>query len=383
MLLIRNAIIHDAVRREPVKGDILTDNGKIAAIGQGLSAECPVIDVQGKHVYPGFVEAHCHIGIHESAIGFEGNDVNDKNGIVAPELRAIDAIQPMDPAFDEALRAGVTTVCTGPGSASVISGQFCVMKTRGRRVDDMLVKPFAAVKCAFGENPKRVYQNKGCDSRMKVAAKLREMLFKARDYDAKKKAAENDPSKKPAYDMALEALLPVLHGEIPLKVHAHRADDFFTAIRIGREFGVKLTLDHVTEGHLVADILAKEGYPVAVGPTFGDPTKFEVRNKTFATPGILQKAGCRVSIITDSPVTPQKYLPLCAALAIKEGMDEFEALRAITINAAEHAGVADRVGSIAEGKDADLVVCDGAFYDVMQSPALVVLNGEVAVSRED
>ncbi len=382
MLLIRNANIHDAVHKKPFRGDILIENGKIAAIGKNLTGKGRILDAAGKNVYPGFVEAHCHIGIHESAIGFEGNDVNDKNAIVAPELRAIDAIQPMDPTFAEALAAGVTTVCTGPGSASVVSGQFCVIKTKGKRVDDMIVKPFAAVKCAFGENPKRCYQNKGCDSRMKVAAKLREVLFKARDYDAKKKAAEKDPSKRPPYDMGMEAMLAVLHGEVPLKAHAHRADDVFTAIRIAKEFGVKLTLEHCTEGHLVAEDLAKEGFPVAIGPTFGDPSKFELRNKTFATPGILQRAGCHVSIITDSPVTPLHYLPLCAGLAIRSGMDEFEALRAVTIHPAEHVGAADRVGSIEVGKDADLVITEGKFYDVMTPPAYVLLNGEIAAGRE-
>ena len=296
--------------------------------------------------------------------------------ILTPQLRAIDGIYPQDPTFREALEAGVTTVCTGPGSANVLGGQFAVIKTAGHRVDDMIVRPFAAMKCAFGENPKRCYKDKNNYSRMSTAAKLREALMKAQEYDAKKQAAGDDPAKRPPLDVKLEALLPVLHGEVPLKAHAHRADDIFTAIRIAKEFGVRLTLEHVTEGHLIAEDLAKEDYPMAVGPSLTHASKFELRNKTFTTPGILAKAGCRVSIITDSPVIPQSYLPLCAALAVRAGMDPFDALRAITIRPAEHIGAADRVGSIECGKDADFVVMDGPWDAVSSGVKAVFVNGE-------
>lgn len=376
MLLIRNGLIFDAVHREPYTADILVKDGKIAEIGAGLTADCPTFDAAGLHVYPGFVEAHCHIGLDGSGIGFEGDDCNEMTDILTPQLRAIDGIYPQDPTFREALEAGVTTVCTGPGSANVLGGQFAVIKTAGHRVDDMIVRPFAAMKCAFGENPKRCYKDKNNYSRMSTAAKLREALMKAQEYDAKKQAAGDDPAKRPPLDVKLEALLPVLHGEVPLKAHAHRADDIFTAIRIAKEFGVRLTLEHVTEGHLIAEDLAKEDYPMAVGPSLTHASKFELRNKTFTTPGILAKAGCRVSIITDSPVIPQSYLPLCAALAVRAGMDPFDALRAITIRPAEHIGAAGRVGSIECGKDADFVVMDGPWDAVSSGVKAVFVNGE-------
>lgn len=376
MLLIRNGLIFDAVHREPYTADILVKDGKIAEIGAGLTADCPTFDAAGLHVYPGFVEAHCHIGLDGSGIGFEGDDCNEMTDILTPQLRAIDGIYPQDPTFREALEAGVTTVCTGPGSANVLGGQFAVIKTAGHRVDDMIVRPFAAMKCAFGENPKRCYRDKNNYSRMSTAAKLREALMKAQEYDAKKQAAGDDPAKRPPLDVKLEALLPVLHGEVPLKAHAHRADDIFTAIRIAKEFGVRLTLEHVTEGHLIAEDLAQEDYPMAVGPSLTHASKFELRNKTFTTPGILAKAGCRVSIITDSPVIPQSYLPLCAALAVRAGMDPFDALRAITIRPAEHIGAADRVGSIECGKDADFVVMDGPWDAVSSGVKAVFVNGE-------
>lgn len=376
MLLIRNGLIFDAVHREPYTADILVKDGKIAEIGAGLTADCPTFDAAGLHIYPGFVEAHCHIGLDGSGIGFEGDDCNEMTDILTPQLRAIDGIYPQDPTFREALEAGVTTVCTGPGSANVLGGQFAVIKTAGHRVDDMIVRPFAAMKCAFGENPKRCYKDKNNYSRMSTAAKLREALLRAQEYDAKKQAAGDDPAKRPPLDVKLEALLPVLHGEVPLKAHAHRADDIFTAIRIAKEFGVRLTLEHVTEGHLIAEDLAQEDYPMAVGPSLTHASKFELRNKTFTTPGILAKAGCRVSIITDSPVIPQSYLPLCAALAVRAGMDPFDALRAITIRPAEHIGAADRVGSIECGKDADFVVMDGPWNAVSSGVKAVFVNGE-------
>ena len=360
-LLLRGGEVHDAVEPEGYVADILLENGKIARIGEGLRKpkDCEVFDASGLRIYPGFVEAHCHIGVDGYAVGYEGRDYNEYNDAVAPQLRAIDSINPQDPTLLMAAKAGVTTVCTGPGSANVLGGTFVCMKTRGVRVDDMIVRDPVAMKCAFGENPKRVYKDKCISARMTVASKLREMLFKAQEYLAKKEAAGDDVSKRPAFDMKLEALIPVLKREIPLKAHAHRADDIFTAIRIAKEFNVRLTLEHVTDGSLIADELAEEGYPCAVGPSLTHASKFELINKSFRTPGDLSRVGLNVSIITDSPVIPEQYLPLCAGLAVKDGMDPFEALTAVTINAARHIGVADRVGSIEVGKDADLVVCDG------------------------
>ncbi|WP_302558457.1 amidohydrolase [Holdemania filiformis] len=379
MICIKNGWVHDAVHEEPYIADVLADKGKITAIGKNLIVpqDCEIIDATDKNVYPGFVEAHCHIGLDGSGIGFEGDDCNEMTDILTPQLRAIDGINPMDPTFREAALAGITTVCTGPGSANVLGGTFTAIKTVGKRVDKMIVKKEVAMKCAFGENPKRCYKDKNNYSRMSTASKLREMLLKAREYDRKVLAAGSDESNLPAYDMKLEALRPVLHGELPLKAHAHQANDIFTALRIAQEFNVKITLEHVTEGHLIVDELKDEPVPMAVGPSLTHASKFELRNKTFETPGILANAGCQVSIITDSPVIPQQYLPLCAGLAIKSGMKEWDALKAITINAAKHIGIEDRVGSLEIGKDADILVMEGSCFEVSAQPEIVIIDGKV------
>ena len=379
MLCIKNGTIHDAVHREAYVADILVENGKICRIGENLPAE-ETIDASGLNVYPGFVDAHSHIGL--DGYGEPGVDYNEMNDICCPQLRAIDGIDPMDHSFELARNAGVTCVCTGPGSANVLGGTFTAIKTAGKRIDDMIVKQAAAMKCAFGENPKRCYNSK-CDStRMTTAAILREALMKAQLYLRKKEAAGDDLSKLPPFDMKLEALIPVLRREIPLKAHAHRADDIFTAIRIAKEFNVRLTLEHVTEGHLIVDELAKTGLCMAVGPSLGHATKVEVRSKSWQTPGILSRAGCHVSIITDCTVIPQQYLPICAGMAVKAGMDPFEALRAITINPAEHIGVADRVGSLEEGKDADIVLTDGNPFEVSTCVQRVLINGKTVFYAE-
>ena len=377
MICIKNGTLHTAVSKETFIADILIDGGKIVKIGKGLSADgAEVIDATGLQVYPGFVEAHCHIGLDGYGIGYEGHDYNELNDPVTPQVQAIDGINPFDPCMKMAAKAGVTCFATGPGSSNSIGGTFAAIKPVGTRVDNMIVKFPVAMKCAFGENPKRCYQKQGISSRMTNAAKIREALNKAKVYKAKIEAAGDDASKLPAYDQKSEALIPVLNHEIPLKAHAHQANDIFTAIRIAKEFGVGLTLEHVTEGHMIVDELAKENLPLAVGPTFGHASKFELQNKTWETPGILAKAGCHVSIITDAPVTPLHYLPLCAGLAIKAGMDEYEALRAVTINPAEHIGIADRVGSLEEGKDADVVIVDGCPFDVTGVIKHVLINGK-------
>ena len=376
--LIRGGLVHDAVHRDACKADILLADGKIAAIGTDLTApaDAAVFDADGLEVYPGFVDAHTHIGLDGYGIGYEGCDYNEMNDIWTPQLRAIDGINPRDPSLADARRAGVTCVCTGPGSANVLGGTFLAMKTVGDRVDKMVVRDPVAMKCAFGENPKRCYRDK-CDStRMSTAAFLRGALMQARDYGARKQAANGDVTKMPAYNQKLEALLPVLAREIPLKAHAHQANDIFTALRIAREFDLRLTLEHVTEGHLIADELAKEkDVPMAVGPSLTFASKFELQNKSWSTPAVLTAAGCHVSIITDSSVIPQQYLPLCAGMAIKAGMDPFDALKAITLNPAEHIGVADRVGSLEVGKDADLVITNGSPFEVLTEVKAVFIDG--------
>lgn len=376
--LIKNGLVHDAVHRDAYKADILLADGKIAAIGSGLTApaDAEIFEADGLDVFPGFVDAHTHIGLDGYGIGYEGCDYNEMNDIWTPQLRAIDGINPRDPSLGDARRAGVTCVCTGPGSANVLGGTFLAMKTVGDRVDNMVVRDPVAMKCAFGENPKRCYRDK-CDStRMSTAAFLRGALMQARDYGTRKQAANGDVTKMPAYNQKLEALLPVLAREIPLKAHAHQANDIFTALRIAREFNLRLTLEHVTEGHLIVDELAKEkDVPMAVGPSLTFASKFELQNKSWATPGVLAKAGCHVSIITDNSVIPQQYLPLCAGMAIKAGMDPFDALKAITLNPAEHIGVADRVGSLEVGKDADVVITAGSPFEVMTPVKAVFIDG--------
>lgn len=376
--LIHNGLIHDAVHCEAYVADILLADGKIAAIGTDLTApaDAAVFDADGLEVYPGFVDAHTHIGLDGYGIGYEGCDYNEMNDIWMPQLRAIDGINPRDPSLADARRAGVTCVCTGPGSANVLGGTFLAMKTVGDRVDKMVVRDPVAMKCAFGENPKRCYRDK-CDStRMSTAAFLRGALMQARDYGARKQAANGDITKMPAYNQKLEALLPVLAREIPLKAHAHQANDIFTALRIAREFNLRLTLEHVTEGHLIVDELAGEkDVPMAVGPSLTFASKFELQNKSWSTPAVLTAAGCHVSIITDSSVIPQQYLPLCAGMAIKAGMDPFDALKAITLNPAEHIGVADRVGSLEVGKDADVVITAGSPFEVLTEVKAVFIDG--------
>lgn len=387
-LVLKQGIIHNAIEEESFIADILIEDGKIKKIAPVLEGkvinEAKVIDATGIDIYPGFVEAHCHLGLDGYAIGFEGQDYNELNDPITPQLSAIDGINPQDETFKMAREGGVTCVSTGPGSSNIIGGTFCVIKTYGNRVDDMLVKEKSAMKIAFGENPKRCYKDKAVYSRMTVAAKLREMLKKAIEYDRKIREAgypdDIDESKLPTYDAKLEAMLPVVRKEIPLKAHAHRADDIFTAMRVAKEFDLDLRIDHTTDGALIAEDLAKEGYPVAVGPSFGHATKYELKHKGFETPGILANAGCQVSIITDSPVIEQRYLPLCAGQAIRNGMKEFDALQAVTINAAKHAGVEDRVGSIEEGKDADFVLIKGSPFAVDAKILYVIIDGKEVVS---
>ena len=381
-MIIRNAIIHDAIHAEPRRGDLLIENGKLVSVGGTAEGTHEILDASGLHAYPGFVDAHSHIGLD----GYGGPtgmtyDYNEMNDIICPHLRGMDSYYPMDAAIPMALAGGVTTVATGPGSANVLGGTFFAVKLYGRTLEEGLVKPAVGMKCAFGENPKRCYRDK-CDSaRMTTAAKLRQTLFEARDYMLRKQAAGDDIAKQPKFDMKLEALIPVLKRELPLKAHAHRSDDIMTAIRIAKEFDLRITIEHCTEGHLIVEALQAAGVPVAVGPTLGIASKMELLNKSWTTPGILAAAGIPVSIITDSPVIPQQYLSLCAGLAVKAGMDPFRALQAITINPARHVGVADRVGSLEPGKDADVVLTDG---DPLVSDTVVryvVVDGRILVDH--
>lgn len=376
MLLIKNGHVKTMAGPDIENGCVLIgDDGKIAAVGVDLA--CPkgaqVIDAEGRLVTPGCVEAHCHIGLDNEGMGWEGRDYNEIVEPVTPQLRAIDSINPMDEAFGNALRGGVTTACTGPGSANVVGGTFTAIKLSGKRVDKMIVKDPLAMKCAFGENPKRCYgqsKSKSPMTRMGVAAILRELLFKTQRY-----IQDKEEGKNPAFDMKLEAMIPVLKGELPLKCHAHRHDDILTSIRIAKEFGVKMTLDHCTDGSLIAGELAEEGYPAFVGPTLGGKSKIELINKSFDTPRVLHEAGVDIAIITDAPVIPLQNLPLCAGLAAKSGLPMEEAWRAITIQPARLTGIGDRVGSLEVGKDGDVVI--------WTADPLVYLGGEAAYTIVD
>ena len=357
MLLIKNGYIKTMAGEDLPNGQLLIgDDGKILAVGTALDVplNCQVIDAGGRLVTPGCVDAHCHIGLDNQAMGWEGRDYNEIVDPITPHMRAIDSINPQDEAFGLAIRGGVTTACTGPGSANVVGGPFVAIKLHGKRVDKMILKDPIAMKSAFGENPKRCYgqgSKKSPMTRMATAALLREVLFKATRYLTDK---END--KNPPFDMKLEAMLPVVRGEIPLKCHAHRADDILTAIRIAKEFSLQITLDHCTDGSLIADELAEEGFPAFVGPTLGGKSKIELANKSFDTPKDLVDAGLKVSIITDAPVIPLQYLPMCAGLAVNAGLSHEDAWKAITINPAESTGIGDRVGSLEPGKDGDVVI---------------------------
>ena len=382
MLLIKGGTIKTITHGDIPDGEILIDNGKILAVGKGLEVpeNCDVFDASGKLVTPGLIDGHTHIGLDESAIRWEGADYNEMSEPVTPEMRGIDGLNPIDEAFPLALAGGVTTAVTGPGSANVMGGTFLAIKLYGNCVDEMVIRDPVAMKVAFGENPKWVYGQNGKKkpvTRMGIASLLRETLSKAKRYAEDLEAAEKGEEKKPAYDFRMEALLPVLRKEIPLKAHAHRADDILTMLRIAREFDINVTLDHCTEGHLIVDQLVKANKPVLVGPTLGGKSKYELKNKSFVTPGILSKAGLEVCIITDAPVIPLQHLPLAAGLAIREGMDEDAAWRAITINPAHVAGIDGRVGSLEAGKDADIAVFDGNPLREIQAKAVqVFVNGK-------
>ena len=384
MLFIKNGYIKTMVGDDIPNGNVLIgDDGKIIAVGADINAPegAQVIDAEGKLVTPGCVDAHCHIGLHNEAVGWEGRDYNEIVDPLTPQMRAIDSINPQDEAFREAIEGGVTSACTGPGSANVVGGTFVAIKLVGKRVDNMIIKNPVAMKCAFGENPKRCYGQSGKKSpmtRIATAALLRELLFKTRRYMENQQNNE----KPPAFDMKLEAMIPVLKGEIPLKAHAHRADDILTSIRIAKEFGVKLTLDHCTDGSIIADELAKEGYPAFVGPSLGSKSKIELANKTFTTPRDLVDAGVEVSIITDAPVIPLKYLPMCAGLAVDAGLDYEVAWRAITITPAKATGIGDRVGSLEVGKDGDVVIWTAdPLTTVGASAYTTIVDGKVVYSK--
>ena len=373
-MLFKNATIY-TMEQDPFVGDFKIDKGVFTQIGKDLTAGVgeDVQDLNGLYVFPGLVESHCHLGMEETAIRFEGDDVNEITDPITPNMRGIDGCNPMDETIESALKGGVTTVAAGPGSANVLGGTFFAYKTKGNCIDEMTIQNPIAMKAAFGENPKRCYQGKKIDTRMQISALLRETLEKTKEYLAKKEAG-----KDVAYDQKLEAMIPVVKKELPLKCHAHRADDILTAIRIAKEENIKITLDHVTDARCILPQIKESGFPCICGPALTHKSKFELANMSFETPNELYKAGILFSIITDSPVIPQQYLSLSAALAAKAGLPEYEAIKAITINPAKILGLDNRVGSIKVGKDADFVICTKNILDTQNEIQSVYVDGKKA-----
>ena len=365
-MLIFNGVVHPVDAPVIPNGYVELEGGKIKGVGpiEALPKGCegPSLDVKGGHIVPGFVDAHCHLGLFGDALKFEGDDGNEATNPCTPHVRAIDGVNPLDRCFQEAREGGVTTVLTGPGSANPISGQGIVIKTLGAWVDQMVLKAPATMKMALGENPKTVYNGRKetPTTRMGTASVIRTELARALEYmDRQDKADTEAGTNAPGYDPRLEALIPVLRGELPVHIHAHRADDIATAVRICREYGLQFVVVHGTEGYRVTELLAAEGVGVITGPILTDRSKPELAGLTIENPARLAKAGVEIAICTDHPVTPIQYLPLCAAIAVRGGLEPEEALRAITLGGARLAGVAHRVGSLTPGKDADVVVTSG------------------------
>ena len=380
MLLIKNGLLYTMETEQPIRADLLVKNGKIAEIAPDIKItdNMEVLDATGLLVFPGFIDAHSHLGISEEKVTGIGDESNENTAPATPYLRAIDSIHPMDSAFHNALASGVTGVMAGPGSSNPVGGQFAFFKTYGRCIDDMVVLAPAAMKIAFGENPMTCFGMNGNapSTRMGIAGIIREELFNAKQYLA------NTPPDSAEKDFCLECYRELFEKKIPLKAHVHRTDDILTAIRIAKEFDLDLTLDHCTEGHLITEEIARSGYPAIVGPSMSARSKKEVCESDFKTPGILKQADVTVAITTDHPVCRLQYLPLCAALAAKEGLSDYDALRAITIDAARICRVDNRLGSLAAGKDADLCLWNGNPLEIRSSVVKTLINGSVVWEKE-
>ena len=363
-------------------GSIVIENGKIKGVYEGKAPvqDDEIFDADGGVVIPGMIDAHTHLGILEDSISFEGDDLNEETSPTTPQLSAIDGINPFDACFADAYKAGITTVCTGPGSANPISGTSVVIKTFGRRIDNMLVKAPAAMKFALGENPKSVYQGKNetPQTRLATASIIREALTKAKKYTDAMANYKSDSENfdEPEYDDKNDTLSPVVSGACPAHFHAHRADDIFTAIRIAKRFSLDYTLVHCTEGYMIANELAEENAKAIVGPNMTDRSKPELKNLSFDNPRILNEHGILFSITTDHPETPIQYLPLCASLAHKHGLPYMQALKALTVNAAKILGIENRVGMIKQGMDADVVVFDKDPLDIYSNVIMTVIDGK-------
>ncbi len=389
MILIKNARLNTMAGIEDKLGFIATKEGKIEAVGTKLNQsdyqDYHVIDADGAILTPGLVDPHCHIGIMEEGIQFEGNDTNEMTNPVYPELRGLDSVYPHDRAFSYTASSGVTSVVTGPGSANVIGGTFTALKTVGKTVDEMVFKEEVCMKMALGENPKRVYSNqkKAPSTRMASAAIMREWLMKARDYYNDLKAYENkeEGANKPTFDMKLHSLMRVFDG-MKVKIHAHRSDDIMTAIRISKEFGLDASIDHATEAYLIPDAVKESGFPMILGPTLGYSSKYELIHRSFKSAKILEDYNIPFAIMTDHPVITLDATLVQAALFVKEGLSRKKALEALTIDAAKINGIEDRVGSLEVGKDADIVIWDGDIFDIMTRPKMVMIDGKIVHEKQ-
>ncbi len=381
MLAITNVRILTVTQGTIDGGTVLIDGNKIEAVGRGVAVPqgAKVIDGTDKVLTPGLIDAHSHAGLDEEGFGFEGWDYNEATDPATPWLRAIDGINPVEMGLRDAAANGITTVCVVPGSANVLGGEGIVIHTYGSIVDEMVVSRDAGLKVAFGENPKRVYQGqkKMPTTRMGTAAILRENLVRAMNYMTKMEKNQKDPDKQLERDLRMEALVRVLRREIPLRAHAHRADDIMTALRIADEFQVRVVIEHATEGHKIAQQLSTRGVPAVVGPTLSSRSKVELQELSFNTPAILTKAGVKVAFTLDHPVIPLKYLPVVAALAVKAGLPEAEAWKAMTINPAEILGLSQKIGSIEAGKEADLVLWSGDPLDIRSQAEVTIIAGQI------
>lgn len=385
MFALTNARIFTVTKGIIEKGTVLIEFGKISAVGKDIAipGDIPVYDLNGACVTPGFIDAHCHVGIFNEGTGDIGEDGNDCTDPVTPFLRASDGIYPDDEGFDDARSHGVTTLCVGPGSGNVVGGQMAVVKPRSNILEKMLVTEYIGLKCAFGENPKRVYGERKAmpSTRMGVAALLRKMLREAKQYKQKKEYAlrKNDGDEKEPFaeEEAREIVLKVIEGKVPLRAHAHRMDDIQTAIRIASEFEVPIVIEHCTEGYKIAGYLAEKGIPVILGPINGTKPKVELKDATLNAPRILEEAGVTFAIMTDAPVERIGALFDDVRLAIRHGLSPEYGLKSITINAAKILGLDDTIGSIEPGKSADLNVFSGDPFDFRSTIQAVLIDGEV------
>ena len=388
MIIITNARLFTIANENDVLGSIVIKDDKIVEVGSHVDLanfkDAEIIDAKGQIVTPGLVDPHCHIGIMEEGIRFEGNDTNEMSGPIYPELRGIDSVYVKDMAFEYTYKAGITTVNTDPGSANVIGGTFCAMKTYGETVDEMVIKEETCMKMALGENPKRVYGTGGKNpgTRMASAALMREWLFKAKEYHKKYHAYLNkeEDAKEPAFDMKLHSLMRVFDGML-VKIHAHRADDIMTAVRIAKEFDLNMTIDHATEAYLIPKQMKEYDAKLIIGPTLGMASKYELINKSFASAKVLEDNHIEFAIMTDHPVITLDTTLVQAALFVKEGLSEKVALEALTLTAAKLNGIEDRVGSLEVGKDADIVIWDGPLFDIMTNTSMVMINGQVVHTK--